>query len=46
MDEVLPLEIIENNFKAKIFKLTMMTKRDGVIFYEAVTSFGHMTLIV
>jgi hypothetical protein len=46
MEEVMPMEIIKNNFKATISKLTPMYKNNNATFYEATTSFGEMTLVV
>ena len=46
MEEVMPLEMITNNFKAHILKLTNTHKHAHIAVYDAVTSFGQMTLIV
>lgn len=46
MEEVMPMEIVQNNFKAKVLRLKPFFKREFVCFYEALTSYGNMTLIV
>lgn len=42
----MPLEFLKNNLKANIHKLSIISKKDNVAFYEAITDFGYMTLIV
>ncbi len=46
MEEVMPMEIVKNNFKVSILRLTPLFKREFVSFYEALTSYGNMMLIV
>jgi len=46
MEEVMPMEMISNNFKTHIHKLILTHKRKNVTFYQASTTFGEMTLIV
>ena len=46
MEEVMPMEFVKDNFKTNIYKLTLLLKRDFVSFYEAMTSYGKMNLIV
>ena len=40
------MELVKDNFKTAIHKLTSLHKRELVCFYQAQTSFGKMTLIV
>lgn len=40
------MELVKNNFKTTILKLSAFYKRDLVCFYEAETCYGRMTLIV
>lgn len=46
MEEFMPLEMLKNNFKTKIYRLEISDKSGHVALYQAETSFGQMTLIV
>jgi hypothetical protein len=46
MEEVMPHEMVKNNFKASIIHLMEAGRFEHVSIFEAITSFGRMSLIV
>lgn len=46
MDEIVPIQFINNNFQITITKLTEAFRSGNVIYYNAVTMYGVMCLII
>ena len=46
MDEIIPLQFIKKHFKVTIYKITEMARVDSVFYYQAVTCYGNMVLII
>lgn len=46
MDEIVPIQFINNKFQISIKKLTEAHRSGGTLFYDAVTMYGTMCLII
>ena len=46
MDEIVPLQLINNNFQISIKKLTEINRSNNAIYYNAITVYGTMCLVI